>query len=404
MDHISTYAAPRPHPSHPPIPALAGGYLHARPESASTAEDTGVPGTPRTLGALTAGQLRRLCGIAGMDPADADAHGRTLLRALGPVADRPLDLPPVTPTFLSDDHTPVEFSLSFTPGAAPALRVLLEPGCGAGSPARGGRAGLAAVREMARRWNFSTAVLDELEDLFLPPAPAGPFALWCALELRPGGVPKVKVYLNPAARGADRATATVREALHRLGHREAFDALPTAGRLLFFALDLGDWDEPRLKVYLAHQDLTADAAGGLCRMESGPGEAEIRAFFDLAAGADAVRLDRRPGQTCHAFTETVTGRPSGFTLYVPVRDYVRDDAEALGRAVAVLDRYGMDPAPLLAAVPALTGRSLTDGTGLVAYLGLAHQQGRPPRVTVYLSSEAYAVRPPAGAPVAEAAH
>ncbi|MFF9276021.1 tryptophan dimethylallyltransferase family protein [Streptomyces griseosporeus] len=407
MDHISAYATTRPHPWHPPIPAPAGGYLHASPETSGIAHHLGRSGT---LGTLTAGQLRRLCAVAGLDPADADGYARTLVGALGPVADRPLDLPPVTPTFLSDDHTPVEYSLSFTPGAAPALRVLLEPGCGAGSLARSGRAGLAAVGEMARRWDFSTAVLDELEDLFLPPAPEGPLALWCALELRPGGVPRVKVYLNPAARGAGRAAATVREALRRLGHRRAFDALPAADRHLFFALDLGDWDEPRLKVYLAHQDLTAHAAGGLSRMDPGPDEAEIRAFFHLATGTGtgtdavdgtgAVRLDRRPGQSCHAFTETASGRPSGFTLYIPVRDYVRDDEEALARAVAALDRYGMDPAPLLAAVPALTARRPADGVGLVAYLGLAHQQGRPPRVTVYLSAEAYAVRPPTGTPAA----
>ncbi|GHF90261.1 tryptophan dimethylallyltransferase family protein [Streptomyces griseosporeus] len=411
MDHISAYSTTRPHPWHPPIPAPAGGYLHAGPETSGIADHIGNPGT---LGSLTAGQLRRLCAVAGLGPAAADGYARTLVGALGPVADRPLDLPPVTPTFLSDDHTPVEYSLSFTPGAAPALRVLLEPGCGAGSLARSGRAGLAAVREMARRWNFSTAVLDELEDLFLPPAPEGPLALWCALELRPGGVPKVKVYLNPAARGAGRAAATVREALRRLGHRRAFDALPAADGHLFFALDLGDWDEPRLKVYLAHQDLTARAAGGLSRMDPGPGEAEIRAFFHLATGTGtgpdlgagtvggtgAVRLDRRPGQSCHAFTETASGRPSGFTLYIPVRDYARDDEEALARAEAVLDRYGMDPVPLLAAVPALTARRPADGVGLVAYLGLAHQQGRPPRVTVYLSAEAYAVRPPAGTPTA----
>ncbi|MFF9281874.1 tryptophan dimethylallyltransferase family protein [Streptomyces griseosporeus] len=407
MDHISAYATTRPHPWHPPIPAPAGGYLHASPETSGIAHHLGRSGT---LGTLTAGQLRRLCAVAGLDPADADGYARTLVGALGPVADRPLDLPPVTPTFLSDDHTPVEYSLSFTPGAAPALRVLLEPGCGAGSLARSGRAGLAAVREMARRWDFSTAVLDELEDLFLPPAPEGPLALWCALELRPGGVPRVKVYLNPAARGAGRAAATVREALRRLGHRRAFDVLPAADRHLFFALDLGDWDEPRLKVYLAHQDLTAHAAGGLSRMDPGPDEAEIRAFFHLATGTGtgtdavdgtgAVRLDRRPGQSCHAFTETASGRPSGFTLYIPVRDYARDDEEALARAVAALDRYGMDPAPLLAAVPALTARRPADGVGLVAYLGLAHQQGRPPRVTVYLSAEAYAVRPPTGTPAA----
>lgn len=350
-----------------------------------------------TLGALTAGQLRRLCEVAGLDTADADAYGRALVTALGRVAGRPLDLPPASPTFLSDDHTPVEFSLSFTKGSDPTLRVLLEPGCGAGSLARTGRTGLDAVRAMARRWNFSTARLDELADLFLPHSPEGPLALWCALELRSGGVPRVKVYLNPAARGADRATGTVREALHRLGHRSAFAALPDADRLLFFALDLGDWDEPRLKVYLAHQDLSAEEAGGLGRMEPGPPQEEIRAFFRTATGgtgADDVRLDRRPGQSCHAFTETATGLPGGFTLYVPVRDYARDDAEALERAVAVLERYGMDPGPLLRAVPAVTSRRLQDGVGLIAYLGLAHQHGRPPRVTVYLSSEAYAVRPP----------
>jgi hypothetical protein len=32
--------------------------------------------------------------------------------------------------------------------------------------------------------------------------------------------------------------------------------------------------------------------------------------------------------------------------------------------------------------------------GLIAYLALAHQRDRAPRVTAYLSSEAYAVRPP----------
>jgi hypothetical protein len=365
----------------PPIPAPAGGYLH---------EGAG------TLGALTAGQLRRLCAVAGLGAADADSYGRTLLAALGPVAERPLHLPPADPTFLSDDHTPVEYSLSFTPGAAPTLRVLLEPGCGAGSLARSGRAGLHAVREMARRWNFSTAPLDALEDLFLPPSPHGPLALWCALELRPGGVPKVKVYLNPAARGADRAAETVREALHRLGHRRAFAALPEADRLLFFALDLGDWDAPRLKVYLAHQDLSAAEAGGLCRMDPGPSPARIRAFVDTATGG--ARLDRRPGQSCHAFTETASGLPSGFTLYVPVRDYARDDAQALERAVTVLGHHGMDPAPLLHALTAVTSRRLQDGVGLIAYLGLAHQHGRPPRVTVYVSAEAYTVRPPNAAP------
>ncbi|MFJ4777652.1 tryptophan dimethylallyltransferase family protein [Streptomyces sp. NPDC088762] len=366
-----------------------------------------------TLGGHTARQVLRLCEAAGLNGADSASYARTVLTALGPVAERSLDLPPPDHSFLSDDHTPVEFSLAFVPDADPTLRVLLEPGCGAENLAENGRTGLRVVREMAQRWGFSTKRLDELEDLFFPPDPEGPLALWCALELVPGGVPRVKVYLNPAASGQERSAATVREALDRLGHRQAFTALPEGDRHLFFALDLGDWEEPRVKVYLAHHDLSATEAAGLSRVGGGPGRpgrTEIKRFFGMAAGhgtgaADSEaqdgqdpRLGLRPVQSCHAFTETATGRPSGFTLYIPVRDYAQHDGEALDRAVAVLGRYGADPAPLARSLSAVTSRRLQEGVGLIAYLGLAHQQGRPPRVTVYISSEAYEVKPPLPAP------
>ncbi|WP_280872135.1 tryptophan dimethylallyltransferase family protein [Streptomyces sp. MJP52] len=359
------------------------------------------PPSSLTLGEHTGGQLLRLARAIGMDEDDAQSSTQTLLSALGPVARRPLHLRPPTLSHLSDDHTPVEFSLSFSSRGIPSLRVLLEPGFGRADLARNGQAGLRAVRDMARRWNFSTERLDELEDLFLPADPQGSFALWIALELRPSGVPKVKVYLNPAASGPERAAATVREALRRLGHEDAFDVLPPGDQHLFFALDLGDWEEPRAKVYLAHHKLSATGAGTLSRMDDGPRPADIQAFFHAATGTDPAGDDedgplphRRPVQTCHAVTDTAAGRPTGFTLYVPVRDYVRHDGEALKRAVTVLTRHGMDPSPLRHALSALTSRHLRDGVGLVAYLGVAHQQGTSPRVTIYLSSEAYRVRPP----------
>ncbi|MFJ3582092.1 DMATS family aromatic prenyltransferase [Streptomyces sp. NPDC090127] len=381
----------------------AAGPLDTRPSGRVSSWALARDG--ETLGAHTARQALRLCEAAELSGADSAEYARTLLAALGPVGERSLRLPPPDASFLSDDHTPVEFSLACTPDGRPTLRVLLEPGCGAADLAANGRTGLRAVRAMARRWGFDTSRLDELEDLFLPPDPQGPLALWCALELVPGGVPKVKVYLNPAASGQERSAATVREALRRLGHRRAFASLPEGDRHLFFALDLGDWDEPRVKVYLAHHDLSAAEAARLSRVDGGPGPAEIASFFRMAAGHDVEgagaaagpdpRLDRRPVQSCHAFTETASGRPSGFTLYVPVRDYARHDGESLDRAVAVLRRHGMDPAPLRRSLAAVTSRRLRDGVGLIAYLGLAHQEGRPPRVTTYLSSEAYEVRPPA---------
>ena len=358
----------------------------------------GVP----TLGALTVGQLLRLCDVAGLAPADAENYAAVLLGALGPVAERPLDLPPPTRTFLSDDHTPVEFSLAHLPDRLPALRVLVEPGCLATDLAGNGRAGLAVVHELARAWDFSTVQLDALTDLFFPDDPHGPFALWIALELRAGGVPAVKVYLNPSASGPEYAAATVHEALRRLGHHDAFAALPDADGYPFLALDLGDWDTPRAKVYLRHDDLTAARAGTLSRTRSGPSAGEIEEFLTLAGGFDDrpdgvdlhVPLAGRPGLTCHAFTENRTGLPSGFTLHVPVRDYVRHDGEAFNRAARALRRYGMDPVALRRGMDALTSRRPEDGVGLIAYLALVHQQGRPARITTYLSAEAYEVCAP----------
>ncbi|WP_217169147.1 tryptophan dimethylallyltransferase family protein [Streptomyces sp. AC512_CC834] len=362
-----------------------------------TAAPTGSgPRSTPTLGSLTGGQLRRLGAVAGLSEADAETYAQVLTDVLGPVAGRPLSLPPPARTFLSDDHTPVEFSLSFQPEEKPSVRVLLEPGCGADSLVHNGRIGLEAIRGMARRWHFTTDALDEIQDLFLPPTPRGPLALWCALELRPGGVPKVKVYLNPAANGEERSATTVREALHRLGHRRAFAGLPQGAGYPFLALDLGDWAQPRAKVYVRHDHLTAGQAGRLSRTDSGPGPAAIEGFFRTAAGLgpDVTGLGRRPGLSCHSFTDTATARPSGFTLHIPVRDYARHDGEALARAGRVLRHHGMDASVLDRSLAALTERRPEDGVGLIAYLALAHQRDRPPRVTAYLSSEAYAVRPP----------
>ncbi len=133
-------------------------------------------------------------------------------------------------------------------------------------------------------------------------------------------------------------------------------------------------------------------------MDGGPQPALVEEFFRTAAGAgtDDARLARRPGLTCHSFTDAEAARPTGFTLHVPVRDYARHDGEALARAVSALRRLGLDSGVLARSLAAVTRRRPEDGVGLIAYLALAHQHGRPPRVTAYVSSEAYAVRPPAG--------
>ncbi|MET9499669.1 tryptophan dimethylallyltransferase family protein [Streptomyces sp. NPDC006552] len=355
-----------------------------------------------TLGDHVLGQLRRLGAVVGLSEADTEEYGQVVLGSLTGAARRPLSQPPASPTFLSDDHTPVEFSLASTPDAAPALRVLVEPGWAHADMGDSGRAGLEAIRAMAARWGFSTDQLDTLADLFFPAGAQGPLALWYALDLRAGGVPGVKVYLNPSAGGPEHAARTVREALRRLGYDQAFEQLPPAAAgYPFLALDLGAWKSPRVKVYVRHPRMSAEDACALSRTADAAA-LDVRAFFHAAAGSfappgsggdDTLRLVRRPALTCHSFTEG-DSTPSGFTLHIPVRDYVRDDEEALARATALLTRVGIDPTLLNRSLGALTQRPLADGVGLIAYLALVYERGRPPRLTAYLSSEAYRVRPP----------
>ncbi|MEW1930286.1 tryptophan dimethylallyltransferase family protein [Streptomyces sp. NPDC088360] len=367
------------------------------PEAGIAADEPGKA----TLGDHVLGQLQRLGAAVGLSEADTALYGQVLLDSLADSVRRPLSLPPASPSFLSDDHTPVEFSLACTSDAAPALRALVEPGWTHADMGDSGRAGLEAIHAMAARWNFSTHQLDALQDLFLPAAAEGPLSLWYALDLRAGGVPGVKVYLNPSAAGAEHAAHTVQEALRRLGYDKAFAQLPPAAGYPFLALDLGSWESPRVKVYVQHPRMSADEACALGHA-SGVAAADIRHFFHAAAGPlppsgqqgdGTPRLLRRSALTCHSFTEGDSD-PSGFTLHIPVRDYVRDDEEALDRATALLTRFGMDPTVLRRSLCALTQRQLTDGVGLIAYLALVYERNRQPRITAYLSSEAYLTRAP----------
>ncbi|MFF3941883.1 tryptophan dimethylallyltransferase family protein [Streptomyces phaeofaciens] len=351
-----------------------------------------------TLGEHLGGQLDRLCMAAGV-PDPVGAYGASLRELLGAAAGRPLSAPPPSPSFVSDDHSPAEFSLSLPWGHPPAVRVLAEPGCTARTLAGGGREGWAAVERLARIWGFSTEPLRRIADLFLPAAPHGRFALWCAMDLRTHGDPGFKVYVNPEAQGRQRAPEVVEEALARLGHSAAWPGLrrglaarcPEEDRFAFLAVDLGAWDVPRVKVYVAHRRFSAGRAEQAAGLLPGRHQGVFTEFCRVAGGRD--RFDRRPLVSCLTFTGADVSGPSACTLHLPVRDYARDDAEARARTLAVLARHGMDAAPLDRALAAMTPRPLTDGVGLISYLSLVRQSRGPSRVTVYLSPEAYRVFP-----------
>lgn len=308
--------------------------------------------------------------------------------------------PPVWPSEIADDHTPVEFSLAYSKSEPPTLRLLCEA---FGSPP-GVRTNMDAAQKFignqVGRRDLSLSRLESVQDLFATDYPHGPFALWCSLVFRSQRSPEFKVYFNPELKGVDTAPLLVSAALDRLGLGGSYQGmvdravrpgeLGRSDRLTFFALDLHDGPDARVKLYLTHYDAdVADmvrAAGLVDGVDTG-----LVADFCAAAGGTR-RFAGRP--LVGSYTLSVgADRPIGYSIYVPIRGYVNDDEEARDRVAGLLNRYGYDGAQLDRAIAAVTGRPLRAGAGLIAHVSLRLGPPRP-GLSVYLSAEAYRVTPP----------
>lgn len=354
--------------------------------------------TSPTLRRHTGRQLRSLCDELSLgDITEGCIH--LLHDLLGSVGSRPIAEPALWPSFIADDHTPVEFSLSFERDKPPTLRVVVEHLAPEATAAENLRAARRLTDRLAQRYRLPLDRFAAIADLFLPDEPEGSFSLWHAVILRPNGEHEFKVYLNPAVRGAHQAPALVAQALERLGfHRayatvvaQAFRPGRQADRFAFLSLDLHPGPHSRVKVYVAHDGATASDLERAARLARGTVPGAAREFCSLAGGSQGP-FSRRPAISCYAFVGGDGASPSGYTVHLPIRDYVADDEEARGRVAALLERHGNDPAPLHRALKVLAERPLDMGTGLISYVSLRMGHLRP-GVTVYLSSEAYGKTP-----------
>ncbi|MET7424315.1 tryptophan dimethylallyltransferase family protein [Dactylosporangium sp. NPDC005555] len=344
------------------------------------------------------GQLTRLCEVADMDPGAPVHLLRDLLGANGAAA---LSDPPVWRSDVSDDHTPIEFSIAYNEGEPPSLRILGEA---LGSPP-GAQTNLSAAYRFLgtqiQRFGLSTSRLDRVKDLFATEHPHGEFAVWHSLVLRGGRPPEFKAYFNPEVKGVAQAPDLVAEALTRLGlstsYRTMLDhgvrpgELGRSDRLTFFALDLHDDPQARVKLYLSHHNAEVRDVLQAADAVDGVDARQLAEFCEVAAGGSGP-FEGRPLVGSYTLTSGAD-KPVGYSLYVPIRSYVSDDAEAHERVTALLARYGFDRTTFDRAVSAVTGRPLRAGVGLIAHVSLRLGPPRP-GVTVYLSSEAYRVGPP----------
>jgi DMATS type aromatic prenyltransferase len=343
-------------------------------------------------------QVRVLCEILGLQPHTPLAIVRELL---DPIGGRPVTEPPAWPSDVSDDHTPVEYSVACDHGAGPTLRVLAEAIAARPGPTANLEAADTLLNSLASRLNLSLDQFDRVRGLFLDTELLGLFSMWFSLVHRPGDVNDVKIYFDPNATGVRRAPHLVAEGLRRLDLDGAYETVVAHGtrpgqlgkldRLSFFAVDLHAGTHARVKVYLSHHQAQAADMMRAARAVDGLSDAPVREFLELTGYTGTLR--GRPLVSSYSFVDGDTDRPSGYSLYVPIRDHVGDDDEARDRVLAVLDRYGFDPSVVDRAIHGVARRPLADGVGLIAHVSLRLAANRPPGVTVYLSSEAYHTMP-----------
>ena len=206
-------------------------------------------------------QLARLARVLGIEPS---TPVDLLAGLLGTHGSRPMSEPPPWPSDVADDHSPVEFSVAFQENTPPSLRILAEA-LGAPTGLRSNMsAAYAFLDAQAERFGLSMDRLNTVRDLFATEHPQGDFSLWCSLVFRADRRPEFKVYFNPELDGVQRAPELVAEALDRLGLGTSYRTmlrravrpgeLGGLDRLAFFALDLHDGPQARVKVYLSHHE------------------------------------------------------------------------------------------------------------------------------------------------------
>jgi len=297
---------------------------------------------------------------------------------------------PVWPNDISDDGTPFEFSASFD-GTSPRLRMLVESQTEPISRMSSWEAGLALGERLRATGLADLSMFDEIRDLFVPHAAAqGRFSLWHAAVVEQGRPALFKAYVNPCLFGTRSAPYVVERALQRLGFEEAWRFVKERlssdpnTEVRYFSVDLEQPEQARVKIYLG----CSDTAWAVDRLIAGARnvQSDDAQHWLSALTASQGPFDKRPILNCFSFRRQQ--RVPDVTVHVPIRCYVKHDAEALARVSTLLT--AADAERLSASLSAVSERPLNVGRGLLTYASL-RREDEATRVTVYLAPEAYSI-------------
>jgi DMATS type aromatic prenyltransferase len=304
------------------------------------------------------------------------------------------DAPVARPRYWSNvslEGMPFELSYAWGGGRGWELRMSFETLADPPTP----EAGLAACRAFTRRLadhpGASIARYLDVEDLFVAPTVVGMSPMAHGVSWSPGAAPGLKIYLNPNIAGYEHGLARTGDALERLGLARAWRAvcagladLGVEPRPVVVAMDLAAQADARVKIYLPHLDVDADAI-----------DRQAAVAADHVPGLFAAALRRVTGHGGPAWQKVpvtcltlVAGHPgaASATLYVPLAPDLPDDAAACAAVTDLVRHLGGDPSPYAALLHAVADRPLAASA---THNFVSLRPGREPRFAVYLAPDVY---------------
>ena len=295
------------------------------------------------------------------------------------------------PSRIGDDHSPYEYSVQFARESA-ELRLLLEAQATVPSLHANQLAAKALNERVAQQFGVDFSLFDQLQGLFCPTDPHGPFSLWHAVCFDASGRPDFKVYLNPQVVAGVSGQDLITEGVARLGLSNV--AKPFIEQLVarggvpnYFSLDLGARLGSRVKLYFSHQDATIADLESIFALAPSNQAGDVARFCKAILGR-AVPFDRKP--VCYCFSFVVgASAPVAVTLHLPVAHYSDSDAAILSRVKAFMASEDLPAVQYERAVLALARRELGKSLGLQSYVSFRREPVGL-KLTVYLSPELFA--------------
>ena len=271
---------------------------------------------------------------------------------------------------ITDDSTPIELSVQFSPTAA-AVRLLLEPQADPASPETYWEAGATLTRWLASRWNARINTALGIERLFKPTNSAGVYlAMGHAVEFRRKS-PVFKVYYNAMAQGPSRSRQIVGKALSRLGFQKywrSFEALlGPLDRVELLALNLTK--SMRVKVYFRPLQASLDRIADLYAISENAAAGDVERMWKAIHGK-AKCEEMRPVFLTYELTDTTSNRPSKTALSIPLFPGLANDAVVTRRVSQLMQSYDISPVTYRRCVKELADRPLAEEKGLHSYVSL----------------------------------